>query len=327
MNDKKKRIRLSRKSDPFDALPDDLLICILSKLCSSSSSPSHFINALLVCKRFNRLGLNPLVLSRASSNVFSIRAKSWSDYADRFVKRCAHAGSVEAFYFLGMVRFYCSGHRGSGASLMAKAAVKSHAPALYSLAVIHFNGSGGTKTNKNLRGGAALCARAASLGHVDALRELGHCLQDGYGVIRSVADGRRLLVQANARELATSSRLKLIINRISCPRPGQDPRPFSRLELGLMSDLGCLASNSDPHPANRFLREWFEWKGGLSGQGLGLCSHSGCGRPETRPNEFRKCSACAVAKYCSRGCQANDWKVRHKAECGLVAGMGAPPQE
>jgi len=102
------------------------------------------------------------------------------------------------------IRFYCLGSRGSGAALMAAAAVGGHREALYSLAVIQFNGSGGGKDDRDLREGAALCARAASLGHVDALRELGHCLQDGYGVRRSVLDGRRLLIQANARELATS---------------------------------------------------------------------------------------------------------------------------
>jgi len=103
------------------------------------------------------------------------------------------------------IRFYCLGSRGSGAALMAAAAVGGHREALYSLAVIQFNGSGGGKDDRDLRAGAALCARAASLGHVDALRELGHCLQDGYGVRRSVLDGRRLLIQANARELAASS--------------------------------------------------------------------------------------------------------------------------
>ncbi|RLM65807.1 F-box protein [Panicum miliaceum] len=89
----------------------------------------------------------------------------------------------------------------SGAALLARAAVGGHAAALYSLAVIQFNGSGGAKSDRDLRAGAALCARAAALGHVDALRELGHCLQDGYGVRRDPAEGRRLLVAANAREL------------------------------------------------------------------------------------------------------------------------------
>ncbi|VVA35723.1 PREDICTED: F-box [Prunus dulcis] len=55
-------------------------------------------------------------------------------------------------------------NRGSGASLMAKG----------------LNGSGGSQKEKDLRAGVALCTRATSLSHVDALRELGHCLQDGY---------------------------------------------------------------------------------------------------------------------------------------------------
>jgi TPR repeat protein len=65
---------------------------------------------------------------------------------------------------------------------MAKAAMASEASALHSLGVIQFNGSGGTKTEKDLKAGVALCARAASLGHLDAMRDLGHCLQDGYDV-------------------------------------------------------------------------------------------------------------------------------------------------
>jgi TPR repeat protein len=58
---------------------------------------------------------------------------------------------------------------------MAAIAVGGHREALFSLAVIQFSGGGG-KDDRNLLGGATLCARAASLGHVDALCELGHCL-------------------------------------------------------------------------------------------------------------------------------------------------------
>lgn len=32
-------------------------------------------------------------------------------------------------------------------------------------------------------------------------------------------------------------------------------------------------------------------------------------------HEFRRCSVCGVVNYCSRACQALDWKMRHKAEC------------
>jgi hypothetical protein len=43
------------------------------------------------------------VLSKASPRTFAIRAKNWSDSAQRFLKICAEAGNVEACYTLGMV--------------------------------------------------------------------------------------------------------------------------------------------------------------------------------------------------------------------------------
>ncbi|XP_040988151.1 F-box protein At5g50450-like [Juglans microcarpa x Juglans regia] len=306
---------LPENLDLFDGLPDDLVVFILCKLSSSASSPSDLINILFTCKRLNRLGLHPLVLSEAGPKAFAIKAKNWSESVHRFLKLCANAGNVEASYTLGMIRFYCFQKRGSGASLMAKAAMKSHAPALYSLAVIQFNGSGGSKSDKNLQAGVALCARAGFLGHVDALRELGHCLQDGYGARQNVAQGRRLLVQANARELASVVRSRSLL---TWQRPHQnDSFPCSTDPCcgGLLSDFGCNVPAPEPHPVNRFLKEWFESSRGRLDQGLRLCSHGGCGRVETRSHEFRRCSVCGKVNYCSRGCQALDWKLRHKLEC------------
>lgn len=204
----------------------------------------------------------------------------------------------------GQIRFYCLQNRGSGAALMARAAIGSHAAALYSLAVIQFNGSGGSKNDKDLRAGVALCARAAFLGHVDALRELGHCLQDGYGVRRNVTEGRRFLVKANTHELAA------VLSSAPWPPPAV---PTGCCPL--LSDFGWSVPATEPHPANRFLVEWFGARGGAGGEGLRMCSHRGCGRPETRRHEFRRCSVCGTVNYCSRACQALDWKLVHKAKC------------
>ncbi|KAF3775639.1 F-box protein [Nymphaea thermarum] len=319
-----------RREDFFEQLPDDLLLCILSKLSSRASSPADFVNVLATCKRLNGLGMQPVVLGRASPGALSVRASRWTESAHRFLKRCADAGNVEACFILGMIRFYCLESRGSGASLMAKAAIASHAPALYSLAVIQFNGSGGTKNDKDLRAGVALCARAASLGHIDALREFGHCLQDGYGVRQNVAEGRRFLLQANARELASVLSGGCCAWRLPAfpshrHRPRCDPARFrpwlaglieSRWQLAgcpLLSDFGCNVPAPEPHPANRFLLEWFAARPPEGG--LRLCSHETCGRPETRKHEFRRCSVCGNVNYCSRACQALDWKVRHKHYC------------
>ncbi|XP_061371814.1 F-box protein At1g67340-like isoform X2 [Gastrolobium bilobum] len=292
-------LRHNNKHDLFNDLPDDVVVFILSKLSSTASSPSDFINILSTCKRLNQLGIHRLVLSKAGPKVFAVKPKNWSDCAHRFLKRCVNAGNVDACYTLGMIRFYCLQNRGSGLSLLAKAAMRMHAPALYSLAVIQFNGSGGSKRDKDLRAGVALSARASFLGHIDALRELGHCLQDGYGVRQDVAEGRRLLVQANVREVAYV--LRAVARADSgCP---------------LLSDYGYNVAVPEVQPANWFLREWFESGRGGLGDGLRLCAHIGCGRPETRPHEFRRCSVCGKVNYCSRGCQALDWKLRHKMEC------------
>ncbi|XP_030498261.2 F-box protein At1g67340 [Cannabis sativa] len=317
--------------DLFDSLPDDLVISILAKLSNTARCPSDFTNVLITCKRLNGLGLHSMVLSKASPKTFSVNAKNWSESSHRFLKQCAEAGNVEACYTLGMIRFYCLQNRGSGASLMAKAAISSHAPALYSLAVIQFNGSGGSKSDKDLRAGVALCARAAFLGHIDALRELGHCLQDGYGVRQNITEGRRFLIQANARELASvissaavsgiPTRQWLTWNPLS--HQHQHPhhpqlRHFTGSGCPLLSDFGCNVPAPEAHPASRFMAEWFAARGGSPGNGLRLCSHVGCGRPETRRHEFRRCSVCGAVNYCSRACQALDWKLRHKAECAPV---------
>uniref|UniRef100_A0ACD5UPW5 Uncharacterized protein n=1 Tax=Avena sativa TaxID=4498 RepID=A0ACD5UPW5_AVESA len=316
----------------FEELPDDLVVSILADVAASAGSPADLAGAIMTCKRFRESARNRVVLAKVSPRCLAVRAKSWSDSAHRFLKRCTDAGNLDASYLLGMIRFYCLGSRGSGAALMAAAAVGGHREALYSLAVIQFNGSGGSKDDRDLRAGAALCARAASLGHVDALRELGHCLQDGYGVRRSLLDGRRLLIQANARELAAavaSSASLLRATGTSTSGKVSGPGRHSCL----LSDFGCRAAAAaaagEAHAANRFLAEWFASRplGAESGPGpapmeedgagggLRMCSHALCGRPETRRHEFRRCSVCGVVNYCSRACQALHWKMVHKVEC------------
>ncbi|KAK4763949.1 hypothetical protein SAY87_013387 [Trapa incisa] len=324
--------RRRRGTDRFDTLPDELVLSILCKLAASAGRPSDFINVLLTCKRLKELGLSPQVLSTASAKTFAVKAKNWSNSADRFLKLCADSGNVEASYTLGMIHFYCLQNRRGGASLMAKAAIGSHARALYSLAVIQFNGSGRSKNDKDLRAGVTLCSRAAFRGHIDAMRELGHCLQDGYGVCQDVTRGRRLLVHANARELAAAVNA-MISSRswISSSWANDYRRHGARTgvttEYPLLSDYGYNVPALEAHTVNRFMTEWFAARDGSPGPGLRLCSHGGCGRPETRRNEFRRCSVCGTVNYCSRACQALDWKLRHKEECVVVAAAGMGVEE
>jgi len=48
---------------------------------------------------------------------------------------------------------------------------------------------------------------------------------------------------------------------------------------------------------------------------LGPCYHT---ETHDKP-QFSRCSKCKVAIYCSRECQAHDWKARHKKVCKHVA--------
>lgn len=352
----------------FDVLHDDILISIMLALSSTANSPADFVNAMLVSKRFCAALTDPEVLAKAAIPAFAGKASAWSEGAQRFLTRCSEAGNMEACYTLGMIRFYCLHDRRGGAALINKAALSNHAAALHSLAVIRFNGSEGTRKDKDLKAGAQLCARAASLGHVDAMREFGHCLQDGYGVKKNVAEGRRFLLEANAREAAAAvaanprafvetalqlarstgtvggtrgssagTRCLHSMDDRSAPNIQQtEARPngaLSRDTLGLehhsvykllqgggyslLSDFGCNVPPAKLHFANQFLVDWFALH--PPSPGLRLCSHANCGRPESRRHEFRRCSACGSVNYCSRACQALDWKLQHKYKCNPAA--------
>ncbi|WVZ51814.1 hypothetical protein U9M48_002924 [Paspalum notatum var. saurae] len=294
----KQRLVLGRRGvDAFDRLPDDLVLSVLAGLAARAACPADLAAAALTCRKFRELAAHPAVLSRVSAAGVAVRAGRWTDAAHRFLRRCAAAGNLHACYFLGMVRFYCIGSRATGAVLLARAAAGGHPAALYALAVVQFNGSGGDKADKDPRAGVKLCTHAAWLGHAPALRELGHCLQDGYGARRDTAAGRHLLLHAAARE-HISSRCRY---------------------------AGCAEADA---AASRFMVDWWALaaKPGEDGGGnddeLRLCSQQRCGRRETRRHEFRRCSVCGSAIYCSRACQALDWKRDHRGQCAAAARRG-----
>jgi hypothetical protein len=179
--------------------------------------------------------------------------------------------------------------------MLVPAATCGHLDAMYAIAVIQFNRSGGSREYRSPFAAARLCTRAAKLGYVPAIRELGFCLRDGYGIHRSLVDGRRLITFAKAQEM-------LAARTVGVPKQ---------------------------HTANRFLVDWFSNRplgdaevdescsSNNAGRCCGLkpCSNVLCGRPETRRHEFRRCSVCAAANYCSRSCQAKHWRMGHMADC------------
>ncbi|CAI5986322.1 unnamed protein product [Closterium sp. NIES-65] len=158
------------------------------------------------CRALRALCWSQQALAAVNPAVLHIRAAQWSPRANRFLSACAAAGNAPAAYFLGMITFYSFGNYAEGLKLLAKAALAGHAAAMYALSVVHFNGSGMAQAQRNLPVALALCARAASLGHTPAMRELGYCLHDGYGLPRDAAQAQQLLLEAEALETAEKSR-------------------------------------------------------------------------------------------------------------------------
>ncbi|KAM0901066.1 hypothetical protein ACQ4PT_020252 [Festuca glaucescens] len=172
----------------------------------------------------------------ASSSANAARAEVMSAVIDRLAR---HTGGV------GRENLRADGGGGPRVRRGANggAAVGGHRDAFYSSAVIQFSGSGGSKDDRDLHAGAALYAPAASLGHVDALGELGYCLQDSYGVRYSLLDGRRLLIQDNASEVEAASASLF--------------KAFRGATGACSATSGAAAATGDAHAANRFLSEWF----------------------------------------------------------------------
>ena len=189
-----------------------------------------------------------------------------------------------------------------------------HAEATFAAAVIRFNGAGCPAVDdRGLRAAAGLFLRAATGGHIGALRDLAFCVSNGVGVPPDPATGRRLTVWANVQELRAR-------------HPEGPARDAALAHVGsgpgcLNTNFGCFAAAPRrfewAHSANRFLGEWFAARPQAPPPARLrlLCSLPTCGRPETRQLEFRRCTACAVARYCSRACQALHWRMGHRAEC------------
>eukprot|EP01018_Ginkgo_biloba_P026672 Gb_12109 [translate_table: standard] len=173
---------------------------------------------------------------------------------------------------------------------MAKEAMSSHVVALHSLAVIQFNGSGSSKKDKDLEEGA-LCARATSLGQIDTMRDLGHFLQDGYGVHRNITERCRLLLKANVREAVATGGANKSISDVN-PSLGEgaqrgvwegkslSQKLVRRTYCSLLSDFGYNVLLVKPHIANKFLVDWFSLY--PPPPRIRLCSNENCGHPETR---------------------------------------------
>lgn len=259
-----------------------------------------------------------------------MRAESWNKGASAFADAAVGAGSTFATFFVGSVKFYCTSdkeERKTGAALLAKAAVGGSPEAHHTLAIMHFNGSGGNRKDKDPEAGAALCARGNILfGSIPAKRELGHCLQDGFGVEQDVPLGRRLLAEAATEDMQTPA-VNAAVSAATAAAATVEERLRKRNDINTLNaavaaaaEVSTAAKNAaEAHltatPENRFLLDWYGSAGHPLAPGTHACSHPLCGRVETRRHEFRRCSCCGRVRYCSRSCQSMDWRLQHKFAC------------
>ena len=230
--------------------------------------------------------------------------------------------------------------RARGASLLARAAAAGVREAHHTLAVMHFNGSGGRRRDKDPEAGAALCARGNLLFDcVSAKRELGHCLQDGFGVERDAALGAKLLDEAAAADAKSGKGLDAAVLAASAAAAIVEERLRKRNDINTLNaavaaaaEVAAAAKNAaaahlTATRENRFLLDWYgdgaasdpakkpEGPFATLPTGTTSCSHPLCGRVETRRHEFRRCSCCGRVRYCSRSCQGADWRLQHKFAC------------
>ena len=175
---------------------------------------------------------------------------------------------------------------------------------------------------------------------VSAKRELGHCLQDGFGVERDAALGAKLLDEAAAADAKSGKGLDAAVLAASAAAAIVEERLRKRNDINTLNAAVAAAaevaeaakSAAQEHltatPENRFLLDWYGEKTAKdTGEdvaaachaslpaGTTKCSHPLCGRVETRRHEFRRCSCCGRVRYCSRSCQAADWRLQHKFAC------------
>lgn len=343
----------------MDDLPDHVLEVIFGHL-ASDSKPNEYFDAMLTCSRFEQAGTSKRALSHAGERVLAIKAKDWKadedlddddvekisspetvklSGASAFANAAVAANSTFAKFFVGSINFYCRDfecfdtetnqtQRQRGAELLTQAALDGSEEAHHALAIMHFNGSGGLRRDKDPEAGAALCARGNIVfNSVSAKRELGHCLQDGFGVEQDVALGKKLLQEAAAIDDKNGKGLDAAVVAASKAAAEVEEALRKRNDINTLNAAIDAAaevaeaakSAAEKHltatTTNRFLLDWYGECEKKLLPGTTSCSHPLCGRVETRRHEFRRCSCCGRVRYCSRSCQSADWRLQHKFAC------------
>ncbi|GAQ91695.1 HCP-like superfamily protein [Klebsormidium nitens] len=303
----------------METLPQELLLEILQRLSKTADRPQDLCSAACVSKSFHSAANMKEVLKSAGAGLMLVQRVLTEPRALDFLSKIRNAGSMDALYVSGMLRFYSTNEHGIGADLLVKAAEQGHAPALYECAITLTNGSGGDKLDVCHRGANELLYRAAALGYEPAAIELSMRIRNGWGFQKDRQLGTKVRKLAEAEDFHEIGPLLAPIIRRETYQPSSSFLPAVFLaEESRKSMPGATATVEQrrhwalvaeaAHRALRLNNFWYEQKS---------CNNGSCGRRAPRNTVFRRCTACWVVAYCSLHRARKD-RDRHRAGQYLI---------
>lgn len=301
----------------MECLPQELLSEIFERLSQTADSPKDMCAAACVSRGFKAIAGERDVLKKSGPGLMVVRNVLTQPGALDFLSKIVKAGSLDALYVSGMLRFYSTKEHGIGADMLVKAAKAGHGPALYEAALILSHGSGGDRLDTCLDGAKELLYRAAVQGYMPAAIELAMRVRNSWGFQKNRQLGTKVRKLAEASKFGEIGPLLAPIMRLETYPPSTSFLPAIFLaEESRKSAPGPTASAEKQrrwalvvdaaHKALQLNDVWVEQES---------CSNSTCGRRAPRNTVFRRCKACWYNTYCSLYCARKDRDRHNPGHC------------
>jgi hypothetical protein len=281
----------------METLPQEIVHKIFQHVSQTGTTPADLCSAACVSTLFRATACDHDVLKQAGAGTMMVRKVHSIPQSLGFLDRIRRTGSIDALYIMGMVRFYACKEYGIGGEMLARAAEMDHAPALYQCAVILINGSGGSKLDACPEGANELLYRATLLGYRPAAFELAMRIR-GRGTTGRVL---RLLARQGKFQRFTKA-----VRKEAYPFSSSFLPAALIVERSRKSTPKAVASSAQQDSWCVLTKAAHETLQLNRLTGAYPCYNPGCGRTAPNKTEFRGCSNCRAAQYCSIYCQAQD---------------------